>query len=246
MQKEVFLLFLAPPERRLRRWRAHPPLSYLERLNRIQQTRMFIIGHEVGGTEEVPEVSFDVVGSTGNLYKTTIKRDPYCDCPDGAKGNQCKHICYVLVHALKAPLHLQYQLAFLSSELCEIMGGSSLSLTRPAPSVEENDGNRKPIDGDCPICFQEMIEAIEKIVWCKSACGNNLHKQCFDQWAAASRTSSGAGIRCVYCRAPWKNDTANMDAQSLRKNTANIGPEGYFNLASEFDLSPKRGTGPSL
>jgi hypothetical protein len=111
---------------------------------------MFIIGHEVGGTEEVPEVSFDIVGSTGNLYKTTIKRDPYCDCPDGAKGNQCKHICYgkystrtlvlgshypinhyhyskrsrslplliiteVLVHALKAPLHLQYQLAFLSS-----------------------------------------------------------------------------------------------------------------------------------
>jgi hypothetical protein len=78
------------------------------------------------------------------------------------------------------------------------MGGSPLSLTRPAPSVEENDGNRRPVDGDCPICFQEMIEATEKIVWCKSACGNNLHKQCFDQWAAASRTSSGAGIRCVY------------------------------------------------
>lgn len=55
---------------------------------------MFIVGHEIGGTEEVPEISFDVVGSTGNLYKTTIKQDPYCDCPDGAKGNQCKHICY--------------------------------------------------------------------------------------------------------------------------------------------------------
>lgn len=60
----------------------------------ILATSMFIVGHEVGGTEEVPEVSFDVVGSTGNLYKTTIKQNPYCDCPDGAKGNQCKHICY--------------------------------------------------------------------------------------------------------------------------------------------------------
>ncbi|KAJ6000826.1 RING finger domain protein [Penicillium waksmanii] len=275
---------------------------------------MFIVGHEVGGTEEVPEISFDVVGSTGNLYKTTIKQDPYCDCPDGAKGNQCKHICYgesmypqfrirqllfnqslslcrtallcliscsilllmaseVLVHALKAPAHLQYQLAFLSSvrsngycqssmtharwprtqltysltqELCEILRGSSLSLTRPAPSAEENNGNRKPVDGDCPICFQEMIEATEKIVWCKAACGNNLHKQCFDQWAAASRTSSSAGIRCVYCRSSWKSDAADINVQSIRKNNANTGPEGYVNMASEFGLSTERGMGPSL
>ncbi|CAI7629576.1 unnamed protein product [Penicillium pancosmium] len=151
-----------------------------------------------------------------------------------------------LVHALKAPPHLQYQLAFLSSELCEILRGSSLNLTRPAPSADENNGNRKPVDGDCPICFQEMIEATEKIVWCKAACGNNLHKQCFDQWAAASRTSSAAGIRCVYCRSPWKSDAADINIQSIRKNNANVGPEGYVNMASEFGLSTERGTGPSL
>lgn len=105
-----------------------------------------MVGHQVGGSQEVPEISFDIVGSTGNLYKTIIGKVPSCDCPDGLKGNQCKHICYgmcsrpgalffqstptylfglfllmacqVLLHALKAPGHLQYQLAFLSSVSC--------------------------------------------------------------------------------------------------------------------------------
>lgn len=108
---------------------------------------MFVVGHTVSGTDEAPEITFDIVGSTGNLYKTVIGKVPTCDCPDAAKGNQCKHICYgksgssanpsfgtiqlyplhyfyilfllmayqVLFNALKAPSHLQYQLAFLSS-----------------------------------------------------------------------------------------------------------------------------------
>lgn len=98
-------------ERRARRWRDHPPQSYLARLERIAMQRfefssslwcssanagcrMFVVGHTMGGTEEVPEISFDIAGSTGNLYKTVIGKEPACDCPDGAKGNQCKHICY--------------------------------------------------------------------------------------------------------------------------------------------------------
>lgn len=71
--------------------------------------------------------------------------------------------------------------------------GSPLSRVETASS-EPNDGNRKPIEGDCPICFMEF-ESNEELVWCKAACGNNIHKACFEQWAAASRSS---GVRCVY------------------------------------------------
>jgi hypothetical protein len=39
------------------------------------------------------------------------------------------------------------------------------------------------------------FEPKEEIVWCKAACGNNIHKKCFDQWAA---TSAESGVRCVY------------------------------------------------
>jgi hypothetical protein len=67
-------------------------------------------------------------------------------------------------------------------------------LSRVEATSLNNDGNRKPVEGDCPICFMEF-ESKEEIVWCKAACGNNIHKKCFDQWAA---TSAESGVRCVY------------------------------------------------
>lgn len=231
-----------PFESRSRRWRAAPPKTYLERLFRIQHTRMFIVDQRLGGTEDVPEMTFEVVGSTGNLYLTTIKKDPECDCPDGKKGNQCKHICYVLLHVLKAPTQLQYQLAFISSELREIKAGAPVNWNNEShPPAENNKGNRKPIEGDCPICFQEMVETEEPIVWCKTSCGNNLHKECQDKWAAATGRSSD--VRCVYCRAVWENDTPNLSPESLRSlrdDVDNLNTEGYVNLASQFGLSGKR------
>lgn len=56
--------------------------------------RLCIVGHSVSDVNGVLEISFDVVGSIGNIYKTVIGKVPYCSCPDNLKGNQCKHICY--------------------------------------------------------------------------------------------------------------------------------------------------------
>lgn len=55
---------------------------------------MIVVHHSVGGTRECPEITFDVIGSTGNIYEVVIRKEPVCNCPDGLKGNQCKHICY--------------------------------------------------------------------------------------------------------------------------------------------------------
>lgn len=106
---------------------------------------MFVLGHSVRWIDGHPIIDFDIVGTTGNIYKVTVGKVPFCSCPDSQKGNQCKHVCYgtflssntiimpslffgifisilidimayqVLVNALKAPAHLQYQLAFLST-----------------------------------------------------------------------------------------------------------------------------------
>lgn len=116
----------------------------------------------------------------------------------------------VLVNVLKAPEHLQYQLAFLSSvsrpttsrgswsdrlkELREIFQGAPSSSQENA-SAEDTSGKRKPIEGDCPICFMEFDPKTEEIVWCKAACGNNVHKVCFQRWAMTQRAN---GVRCVY------------------------------------------------
>lgn len=58
---------------------------------------MFIVGQQVRETDDdVPEFYFDVVGSTGNIYKVKIGKLPSCDCPDAlfrCRG-ECKHIIY--------------------------------------------------------------------------------------------------------------------------------------------------------
>ena len=57
---------------------------------------MFIVGQRVREVDEVPEFHFDVVGSTGNIYKVKIGKLPSCDCPDGKMRcrGECKHIIY--------------------------------------------------------------------------------------------------------------------------------------------------------
>jgi len=87
---------------------------------------MFAIDRSRGGTEEIPEEKIDMAGTTGNIYSVTIGQIPSCTCPDSQKGSQCKHIVYVMHNVLKAPEHLQYQLAFLSS-------GKRSSLQHPHP-----------------------------------------------------------------------------------------------------------------
>jgi hypothetical protein len=190
-----------PEEKRLKRFRVKAPLSYLERLERIKSQRMFMIDRNrtvsIDGTEEV----FDMAGSTGNIYQVTISKVPSCNCPDAMKGNQCKHIVYVsystcsalnvrhadifqvLVNVLKAREDLAYQLAFLSTELAEIFAHAPITPQSSNASKLGTDtgGSRKPVEGDCPICVMEFEEG-EDIVWCKAACGNNVHRQCFEQW----------------------------------------------------------------
>jgi Ring finger domain len=65
---------------------------------------------------------------------------------------------------------------------------------KEAASDDDHPGKRKPIDGDCPICFTEFEEN-EEIVWCKAACGNNIHAACFERWASIQQAK---GVTCVY------------------------------------------------
>ncbi|KAJ1475127.1 hypothetical protein T484DRAFT_1829600 [Baffinella frigidus] len=34
------------------------------------------------------------------------------------------------------------------------------------------DSNRKPIEGECTICFEALGES-EELAWCSDGCGNN-------------------------------------------------------------------------
>ncbi|KAL2223450.1 RING finger domain protein [Thermoascus aurantiacus ATCC 26904] len=223
------------PERRARVFRKHPPRSYLEKLARATSQRMYVIGRMRGGSEECPEERVDIVGTTGNIYHVFVGKEPTCTCPDARKGNQCKHIIYVLVNVLKAPEHLQYQLAFLTSELREIFQRAPIN-PKDNASSDDNSSKRKPIEGDCPICFMEFDPKTEDIVWCKAACGNNVHKTCFQRWAETQRAS---GVRCVYCRSPWQSDENELNLERLLRE-GQVNEEGYVNVAAQLGLSGER------
>ncbi|CAL3967392.1 unnamed protein product [Diplocarpon coronariae] len=229
-----------PEEKRLKRFRVKAPVTYLERLMRVRTQRMFLIDREKSLSEAgtSKEEKFAIAGSTGNIYQVTIGRVSTCTCPDASKGNQCKHIIYVMVNVLKAPENLAYQLALLSTEVAKIFANAPVtpqSSNATVSTATDTGGFRKPIEGDCPVCVMKFDEndKSDDIFWCKGACGNNIHRYCFEQWAK----SQPGTPKCVYCRTPWKGDADSI--QRISKGDQ-VNQEGYVNISRELGLSGER------
>lgn len=56
-----------------------------------------------------------------------------------------------MLRILKVPERIGYQLAFTPSELREVFQNAS-AIPKADSEAATSDGNRKPIEGDCPIC----------------------------------------------------------------------------------------------
>ncbi|GAA5858171.1 hypothetical protein JCM1840_001069 [Sporobolomyces johnsonii] len=118
-----------PIEKRLKLFKKACPKATEERVERVMSQRFFCVARE--RTDEISE-TFKVLGSTGNAYTIKIGKMPSCNCPDGLKGNHCKHILFVF---LKSELggsfctfEAWYQSALLTPELRAIFAHA-----RPAP-----------------------------------------------------------------------------------------------------------------
>lgn len=238
------------PEKRLKPFRQKAPQTFLQKLERATTQRMIVIGRTRSGQGEDLHEDIDIIGTTGNIYTVTIGRLPSCTCPDSQKGNscildndayanrlqgnECKHKVYALATVLKAAPDMQYQRAFLTDELETIFSEAPPIPNAVSDRDEDNDGKRKPIEGECPICYMDFEPDDNELVWCKAACGNNMHKTCFDQWAASQK---GQEVRCVYCRTPWQMETG--DLASIKKAGQQSG-DGYVNVAEQFGISRAR------
>jgi hypothetical protein len=75
----------------------------------------------------------------------------------------------------------------------------------------------------------------DEVIWCKGACGNNIHRECFEQWAK----SKPGEVRCVYCRTPWKGDEGSIK-RITKSGASTVNHEGYVNVGSELGLSSER------
>ncbi|KAF9693621.1 hypothetical protein EKO04_008282 [Ascochyta lentis] len=231
-----------PVEKRLRRHRARAPGSYLEIKGRALTQRLTVLSRERCGTDELPEEKVVIAGSTGNLYKVHVNLVPSCDCPHAKKGNQCKHIVYVMLRVLKAREDVAYQLALTSSELRELIKHAPLipgvENDGKATPGEDEDRNRKPIEGECPICYDELDPKNDVIVYCKASCGNNVHKACMQSWI---QVAARGNATCPYCRARWDTEgdfdgsMGTVDTKGLQRNE-----DGYLNVAGQIGLSGER------
>jgi len=140
-----------------------------------------------------------------------------------------------MMRTLKAPSELSYQLALTSSELKDLFAGAPPLPSEVAPHGSSSDGNRKPLDDDCPICY-DAFDDKEKSVWCQDGCGNNIHAGCFEKWATQKRQTDGK-VTCPFCRTLWRE--VDLLIENLQ-TSGTTGAEGYRNVGAELGLSGKR------
>ncbi|KAI0839358.1 hypothetical protein F5Y06DRAFT_286396 [Hypoxylon sp. FL0890] len=223
-------------EKRLRRFRVKPPQNFSVIYERATSQRFYVLGRTRGGAAHCPEESVELTGSTGNIYVVHIAQQSTCTCPHARNGNQCKHVIYVMSRVLRARFELVYQLALLTTELQEIFDNAPPIETSDGFDAYAHDKNRKSLEGDCPICFMPF-EGAEDTVYCRATCGQNIHKECFEMWAATKRKSARDQVTCPMCRTPWQGDD---DMVKKIQNTGIIGSDGYVNVADQLGISGDR------
>lgn len=231
-----------------------PGYNINQRIYRAMSQRLYLVRQEeiTQNSDQIGR-KYAVLGSTGNIYEVLIQKLPSCTCPDHAKGNLCKHIIFVLLKVLKVreDSNLIYQKALLKSELAEIFANSPancgvqarkevvLAFDKMTKKISEgsNDStvdneeqkSSKKLEGECPICFEDLtVDGSEGVDSC-SICKNYLHKDCLNRWLVSSRT-------CCYCRSSWRSNSESNSSGSGELT------EGYVNLGSLQGQSQRRDT----
>lgn len=73
-----------------------------------------------------------------------------------------------------------------------------------------------------------MINDKDNIIFCSQSCGNNMHKNCFEQWRQA-KSSMGQSVTCPFCRVEWKTVTNTNNTQNDYINLA------AYSTTNEYD-----------
>ncbi|KAI8347640.1 hypothetical protein BD560DRAFT_410884 [Blakeslea trispora] len=246
--------FVLPPEA------ANLSKEMQGRVLRAMKQRMFVLSRKKHETDPSIEI-FDVAGSVGNMYNVTIGNKIGCTCMDyNIKRTYCKHILMVLIKVYRLPLDdpmlkslttsRAQRLAIMQSEATadpsvfvpEEIQKKVMNIMYHQDTSSDSQAQRRPLDNnDCPICFEAFEENnIDGIDFCR-VCGNNIHKECFQMWAA----SKGRQVTCVYCRSNWY---ANSKSEKSGKKSADeldnshVNEMYYANFAAELGLKKKRET----
>ena len=159
---------------------------------------------------------FKVRGQSASVYQQELSASAFsCSCPDHqGKKTFCKHLLFLVARValqFERAANLSDQTAVWNEEAyvaCVPSWVSRLAhLISPAEPIETSLTSDKP-EGDCPICFEELIEgkandgtAIDNTIRCDTTCHKWFHRECITRWLEESST-------CPMCRAEWSAASA--------------------------------------
>ena len=177
--------------------------------------RLFLVDIKEKSKVEL-EREFDVMGSTGNVYKVVIKNNSTCKCPDFLfRKNICKHLYFVYLKVLKGKGNfpkvlkkprlekLFFDLENITNNLYaneQFREAYINKIKNEATGTSDNNLGIKvqKVDDSCPICMDDFEAGGEELDFCKFGCGKTVHKNCFEMW---NKKNSG---NCVFCRTVWE------------------------------------------
>ena len=85
-------------------------------------------------------------------------------------------------------------------------------LAAPTPRAARCPSNiehvdKKPLEENCPMCYQSMGNDDKELRWCKRKCGRTIHNECLDAWWASCATNDPPlPVTCPLCREEWTLD----------------------------------------
>lgn len=210
-----------------------------DRKNKAANQQLYLI--ELIPNENKSEKNFAVMGSTGNVYKVTIKDIPECTCPDyRLRSSRCKHIYFILMRVMKISnaddeiydvkdlKHMFDNIPHITKnlicdqkirenykKLLKIDDEDEKSIEiSPEPEVED----LHKFEDICPICLEDLQNG-QELDCCRNSCGKYIHVICFSMWCKKNSPA------CVFCREEWHKKVI------LSKNHNNYGKNfNYVNV----------------
>ncbi|KAH6576631.1 hypothetical protein BASA60_004441 [Batrachochytrium salamandrivorans] len=237
---------MAELEPRKHKFVVKPSKATLDRIERARFQTLFLIRRTV---EDPLSQSFDVLGTTGNVYTVNISEVPFCNCPDFIRGYRCKHSLFVMMRVLRCleTDHRIFQKALTDGELKNLFENAPppdtniMASERICQAFQDKTKPNEPrailrpfeANETCPICYSEMTQEelnTDKLDYCRSQCANRFHTECLQNWRQhCQRTHTN--MTCVYCRSPWIELYDDPDRK--RASLKNIFYSGaYINLDS--------------
>lgn len=64
--------------------------------------------------------------------------------------------------------------------------------------------NRKPIEGECSICHEDLDPKEDDVTFCRGTCGQNFHEHCIEEWTRTHMT-------CPMYRRNWQQPSGEPD-----------------------------------